>query len=43
VEDEGGNLSTLAEVFALVVNYGLLGLAVLWHGLCFGHVFNKAC
>jgi hypothetical protein len=43
VEDKGGNLSTLARVFTSVVNYGLLGLAILWHGLCFGHVFSKTC
>jgi hypothetical protein len=37
VEDESNNLSTFAQVFTSVVNYGLLGLAVLWHGSCFGH------
>jgi hypothetical protein len=41
VEGEGGNLSTLAQVFTLVVNYGLLGFVVIWHGSCFGHVFSK--
>jgi len=40
VKDEGGNLSTLAQAFTLVVNYGLLGLVVRWQGFCFGHVFN---
>ncbi len=42
-EDGGDNLSTLARVFTSIVNYGLLGLVVLWHGSCFGHVFSKAC
>jgi len=40
VKDVGGNLSTLAQALTSIVNCGLLGLVVPWHGFCFGHVFN---
>jgi len=40
VKDEGDNLSTLTQALILIVSYGLLGLTIPWHGLCFGHAFS---
>ncbi len=43
VKDEGGNPSTLARAFILVVSCIPLTLSIPWYGSCFGHAFNKTC
>ncbi len=41
VKDEGSNLN--AMIFAFVINFETLNLQESFNGICFGHVFPKAC
>jgi hypothetical protein len=42
VNDEGGNLPTLAKDLTSIEICTLLAFKVPWRGSCFGHAFNKA-
>jgi hypothetical protein len=43
VKDEGSNLNTLTNALKYVVQCETLGLEESFQGICFSHVFSKAC
>jgi hypothetical protein len=43
VKDEGSNFNTLTNALKSVVKCETLGLEKSFQGICFGHVFSKAC
>ncbi len=43
VKDEESNLNVMIITLKAVVNYEPFGLENNFQGICFGHVFSKAC
>jgi hypothetical protein len=43
VKDEGSNLNTMTIILKFVVKCEVFGLNESFQGVCFGHVFSKAC
>ncbi len=43
VKDEGFNFNAMIGVLKSVVNCESFGLEESFQGICFGHVFSKAC
>jgi hypothetical protein len=43
VKDERSNANILTNVLKFVIKCETLGLEESFQGICFGHVFSKAC
>ncbi len=43
IKDEGSNLNAMIGALKSIVNYEYLGLEDNFQGICFGHMFSKAC
>jgi len=43
VKDEGSNLNKMTYALKSIISYETLGLQESFNGICFGHVFSKAC
>jgi hypothetical protein len=43
VKDDGSNLNAMTFVLKSIISCETLGLQESFNGICFGHVFSKAC
>ncbi len=43
VQDEGGNLGSMAMTLQSIIDCKLLKILQVYEGTCFGHVMSKVC
>jgi hypothetical protein len=43
VKDEGSNINATINTLKVVINFESVGIEESFQGICFGHVFSKAC